>query len=79
MKSKAKILQAIKVWIVIYPSITLFNISFGSYLASLPLFLKTFILTAVLVPWMVFAGLPFISYLQQLKSRKAVVKDNPQS
>lgn len=69
MTTRAKLIQAIKIWIVIYPSITLFNILFGSYLANLPLFLKTLTLTLVLVPWMVFVGLPFINKVQQKMSK----------
>lgn len=65
MTMKSKIVQAIKVWVVIYPSITLFNILFGVYLNSLPLFLKTLVLTLVLVPWMVFVGLPLVNKVQQ--------------
>ena len=65
MTAKAKIIQAIKVWIIIYPSITLFNILFGSYLINLPLYMKTLTLTVVLVPWMVFLGLPLVNRVQQ--------------
>ena len=65
MTTRAKLIQAIKIWIVIYPSITLFNILLGGYLNSLPLFLKTLALTLVLVPWMVFVGLPLINKVQQ--------------
>ena len=69
MSTKVKLMQAIKIWVVIYPSITLFNILFGSYLVNLPLFMKTLALTLVLVPWMVFAGLPFINWVQQKMSK----------
>ena len=69
MKTRGKFIQTIKIWIVIYPSITLFNILFGSYLEDLPLFLKTLVLTLVLVPWMVFVGLPFINKVQQKMSK----------
>ncbi|WP_294673519.1 hypothetical protein [uncultured Fluviicola sp.] len=65
MSTKTKVIQAIKVWIVIYPSITLFNLLFGSYLVNLPLPVKTLILTMVLVPWMVFIGLPIVNKIQQ--------------
>jgi len=65
MSVKSKIIQAIKVWIVIYPSITLFNVLFGSYLADLPVLMKTLVLTVVLVPWMVFIGLPFVNKIEQ--------------
>jgi antibiotic biosynthesis monooxygenase (ABM) superfamily enzyme len=69
MTTKAKIIQAIKVWIVIYPSITFFNILFGSYLSNLPLYMKTLTLTLVLVPWMVFVGLPLVNKIQQKISK----------
>jgi len=65
MSTKAKIVQAIKVWVVIYPSITLFNVLLGSYLTNLPLYIKTLMLTLVLVPWMVFVGLPVVNMIQQ--------------
>ncbi len=66
---KEKIKQAIKVWIVIYPSIMLFNILFGSFLHNFPLYIKTLTLTLVLVPWMVFAGLPLVNRIQRKLSK----------
>ncbi len=63
MNTKSKIIQSIKIWVVIYPSITLFYVLFGNYLAEIPLYLRTLILTLILVPWMVFVGLPFIHLL----------------
>ena len=60
MNTKTKIIQAIKIWVVIYPSITLFYALFGSYLSEIPLYLRTLILTLTLVPWMVFVGLPVV-------------------
>jgi len=63
MNTKSKIIQSIKIWIVIYPSITLFHLLFGRYLAEVPLYLRMLILTLILVPWMVFVGLPFIHLL----------------
>lgn len=60
---KARLLMSIKIWTVIYPSITLFLFLFGAYLADLPLYQRTFILTFSLVPWMVFIGLPFIDFI----------------
>lgn len=60
---KTKIIQAVKIWTVIYPSITLFYALFGNYLAAVPLYLRTLILTVILVPWMVFAGLPALQLL----------------
>lgn len=58
-----KIKAAFKIWVVIYPSITLFLFLFGKQLSALPLYLRTFALTALLVPWMVFVGLPLIEFI----------------
>lgn len=63
MKSKFKFITALKIWLVIYPSITLFLFLFGKLLASLPLYGRTFILTITLVPWMVFVGLPVLELI----------------
>ena len=60
---KAKLLASLKIWMVIYPSITLFLFLFGEQLASLPLYQRTFVLTVSLVPWMVFIGLPVLECL----------------
>jgi hypothetical protein len=60
MKLKMKLIAALKIWVVIYPSITLFFHFFGEALSVLPLYQRTFFLTASLVPWIVFIGLPFL-------------------
>ena len=68
MKAKARVLMSLKIWMVIYPSITLFLFLFGQPLSALPLYQRTFILTISLVPWMMFIGVPFIDFLfRQLK------------
>lgn len=55
-----KLIASLKIWLVIYPSITLFLYLFGEKLSVLPLYQRTFVLTISLVPWMIFAGVPFI-------------------
>lgn len=60
MKTKMKLIAALKIWMVIYPSITFFLYWFGQPLSALPLYLRTLLLTVTLVPWMVFIGVPFI-------------------
>lgn len=74
MKAKARLLMSLKIWLVIYPSITLFMFLFGQQLASLPLYQRTFILTVSLVPWMMFIGVPLIDLLlrrvQQASGKK---------
>lgn len=63
MKRKARLIASLKIWAVIYPSITLFLLLFGEQLGSLPLYQRTFILTVVLVPWVVFVGVPIIDII----------------
>jgi antibiotic biosynthesis monooxygenase (ABM) superfamily enzyme len=68
MKTKMKLIGALKIWIVIYPSITLFLYLFGEALSVLPLYQRTFLLTLSLVPWIVFVGLPFVNWIISLVS-----------
>lgn len=70
MKTKARFLMALKIWMVIYPSITLFLFFFGEKLSMLPLYQRTFILTITLVPWMMFAGIPLLDMLFRNISKK---------
>lgn len=63
MKTKAKLIMSLKIWMVIYPSITLFLFLFGQPLAALPLYQRTFILTISLVPWMMYVGVPALDFL----------------
>ena len=63
MKAKAKLVMSLKIWMVIYPSITLFLFLFGQVLSPLPLYQRTFILTISLVPWMVFIGVPILDWM----------------
>ena len=60
---KSKLSASIKIWIVIYPSITLFLYLFGDVLATLPLYIRTLLLTLTLVPWMVFVGVPCVNFV----------------
>ena len=60
MKTKMKLIASLKIWLAIYPSITLFYYLFGVQLSELPLYQRTLCLTLLLVPWIVFAGVPFI-------------------
>lgn len=61
--NKFKMKLALKIWLAIYPSITLFQFAFGEALATFPLPVKTLILTAALVPWVVFVGLPAVEFI----------------
>jgi antibiotic biosynthesis monooxygenase (ABM) superfamily enzyme len=63
MTTKAKLIASLKIWLVIYPSITLFLYLFSQSLAVLPLYQRTLLLTIVLVPWIIFAGLPLVNFI----------------
>ena len=63
MNTKMRLLASLKVWLVIYPSITLFLALMGEHLAGLPLYQRTFILTVSLVPWMMFVGVPSLEFV----------------
>ena len=71
MKTKMKLIAALKIWAVIYPSITLFLFLFGEALSVLPLYQRTFLLTISLVPWIVFVGVPFVDMIIRMFSYKA--------
>jgi antibiotic biosynthesis monooxygenase (ABM) superfamily enzyme len=71
MKTKMKLIASLKIWAVIYPSITIFLAVFGEILLVLPLYQRTFLLTITLVPWIVFAGVPFVDFILRAFSSKA--------
>ena len=71
MKSKMKLMAALKIWVVIYPSITLFLYFFGQPLSALPLYQRTFLLTVTLVPWMVFVGVPLVDSILKAVAQKS--------
>ncbi len=77
MKAKARLLMSLKIWLVIYPSITLFLFLFGQQLASFPLYQRTFILTISLVPWMMFVGVPIVDlFLRKWAGQKSPAKQS---
>lgn len=75
---KSKLGASLKIWIVIYPSITFFLYLFGEPLAVFPLYIKTLILTLTLVPWMVFVGVPFVDFVMghfhQVRPKNKIIK-----
>jgi antibiotic biosynthesis monooxygenase (ABM) superfamily enzyme len=75
MKTKTKFMASLKIWIAIYPSITLFYYLFGEKLSVLPLYQRTFLLTISLVPWIVFAGVPFVDSVIRKMSPKTETHD----
>lgn len=63
MYMKPTLTAALKTWAIIYPSITLLMYLFGIQLAAMPLLVRNFILTAVLVPWMLFVAMPALNFI----------------
>lgn len=63
MKSKLKLIASIKIWIVIYPALTLFLYIFKEPLSVMPIYLRTLLMTISLVPLIVFVGVPFVDSL----------------
>lgn len=51
--------QVLIVWASIYPTITIILYYFGELLWQIPLVLRTLVLTAVLVPLMIYVLIPF--------------------
>ncbi|HTE01900.1 MAG TPA: hypothetical protein VK668_21575 [Mucilaginibacter sp.] len=70
MKTKARLIASLKIWVVIYPSITVFLYLFGKSLSVLPLYQRTLLLTIPLVPWIVFIGVPLMDFIIRLISPK---------
>jgi antibiotic biosynthesis monooxygenase (ABM) superfamily enzyme len=70
MKTKMKLIASLKMWVVIYPSITMFYGLFGQHLATMLLYQRTFLLTISLVPWMLFVGVPLIDSAIKIMSAK---------
>ncbi|WP_299216176.1 hypothetical protein [uncultured Aquimarina sp.] len=62
-----KLKSAFIVWIAIYPAITGILLFFGEYLNELPILVRTFVLTIILVPAMVYVLIPFWSKILSLK------------
>jgi len=70
MKTKMKLIAALKTWVVVYPSITLLIYLLGKSPLVLPLYLKTLLLSFTLVPWIIFAGIPFVDFIIRRVSTK---------
>lgn len=63
MNTKMKLIASFKIWLVIYPSLMVFQNLMGCYLSVLPLYIRTFLLTLALIPWVMFIGVPLLNFL----------------
>ncbi len=69
MKSKLKLIASLKIWVVIYPALTLFLYLFKEPLSVMPLYIRTLLMTITLVPLIVFVGVPFVDSILNSISR----------
>ncbi|MFO7525174.1 MAG: hypothetical protein R6W68_06945 [Ignavibacteriaceae bacterium] len=78
MKSKQKLIASIKIWVVIYPALTLFVYLFKEPLSVMPLYVRTLLMTISLVPLIVFVGVPFVdsilNYFSKVTNKKMNTK-----
>lgn len=51
------------IWVAIYPTISVISWLFQDYLETMPLFVRTFLLTIILVPMMVYFLIPLVTNL----------------
>src|SRR5690606_16783257 len=71
MRTVARLKASLKIWIVIYPALTLSLHVFGEPLSALPLYLRTLVLTFALVPLIVFLGVPLVDRVLNLLAPQA--------
>ena len=69
MKSKLKLIASLKIWVVIYPALTMFLYVFKEPLSVMPIYLRTFLMTISLVPLIVFVGVPFVESIIRVFTR----------
>lgn len=60
-KQVPKYKTALLIWVAIYPTINLLFWILGDLLNSFPIYFRTFILTVILVPLMVYVLLPLLN------------------
>ena len=49
---------ALMIWLAVFPTLTVINLAFGGFLASLPPVLRTFVLATVAVPIVIYGLMP---------------------
>ncbi|CAN5445900.1 hypothetical protein BH10BAC6_BH10BAC6_04960 [soil metagenome] len=74
MKTTARWIASAKIWVVIYPALTLFLYFTHDVLAGVPLYVRTFITTLVLVPVIVFYGVPTVDRILALFKRTPLLE-----
>ena len=57
---------ALMIWLAVFPTLTLLNLTLGSRLADLPVALRTFVLATVAVPIVIYGLMPHLHRLRKL-------------
>ena len=57
---------AFMIWLCVFPTLTVLNVAFGSWLGTMSPVLRTFVLATVAVPIVIYGLMP---YLHQLRVR----------
>jgi antibiotic biosynthesis monooxygenase (ABM) superfamily enzyme len=55
---------ALMIWVAVFPTLTVINLAFGDTLSQLPSVLRTFILTTVAVPIVIYGLMPRLHRLR---------------
>ena len=76
MRTTARLKTSLKIWVVIYPALTLSLHLLGEPLSVLPLYLRTLVLTLLLVPLVVFVGVPLVDRFLSLLAPQAAGNRN---
>ncbi len=61
MQSTKKWKMALLVWMVIYPTIAIVSIAIGDWLSQLHMLVRAFVMSIILVPFMIFFAMPQIT------------------
>ncbi|TAF32125.1 MAG: hypothetical protein EAZ57_10015 [Cytophagales bacterium] len=61
MQQPKKWKMALLVWAIIYPTISAITLLLGGWLSTLPVLARTFVMSSLLVPFMIFIAMPFLS------------------
>ena len=55
---------ALMIWLAVFPTLTFINLAWGDWLATLPIVVRTFVLTTVAVPVVIYGLLPRLHHLR---------------
>jgi antibiotic biosynthesis monooxygenase (ABM) superfamily enzyme len=63
---------ALMIWLAVFPTLLVINLALGSWLKTMPLLLRTFVLATVAVPIVIYGVLPPLQRLRvRLRTRTA--------